>query len=273
VAKLPPADKVIRLNKYLSECGVASRRHADEMILQGRVMVNGTVVNSVGHKVDTSVDEVKVNRKVIRLQEKGVALFHKPTGVVTTMSDPEGRPCIADYLTKKQQGYYPAGRLDWDSSGLVVLTNDGELAEALMHPRYGCLRVYHVKVEGIPSDRICEKLLKGVRLDDGMVSLCSIKIITGDRSKGTRQSSRSDLVNDDGETGDGKLVAGFEITIKEGRNRIIRRLFSKVGHPVKKLKRVAHGAFRLGTLPVGRMKVLSQRDYEFMRAKIVKKSD
>ena len=139
-------NKLVRLNKFLADCGVASRRKADEMILQGRVQINGSLAHEAGIKIDPDRDQILVNRKPVRPQPKGMAIFHKPRGVVTTMSDPEGRPSVADYLGKRYRGYYPAGRLDWDSSGLVILTNDGDLAECLMHPRFGTIRVYQVKV-------------------------------------------------------------------------------------------------------------------------------
>jgi len=264
-------EQFVRLNKYLAECGVASRRRADEMIKEGRVTVNGKVVNVTGSKIDPAADRILVNRRPVRPQPKGMLLLHKPKGVVTTMSDPEGRRCVADYLSKRYRGYYPAGRLDWDSSGLVILTNDGEVADALMHPRYGAQRTYHVRVEGGVSDGTCQKLLKGVMLEDGSVKVDSISIIDGEGRRSRTQTSRSGSlchrVSEDDETPETPRT-WLEISIYEGRNRIVRRLFDSVGHPVLKLKRVSHGPCKLGSLPPGQIRALTEREFQEIRRKL-----
>ena len=261
----------IRLNKYLAECGVASRRRADELISEGRVTVNGAVVNVAGSKIDPLTDRVLVNRRPVKPQPKGMLLMHKPKGVVTTMSDPEGRRCVADYLSKRYRGYYPAGRLDWDSSGLVILTNDGEVADALMHPRYGAQRTYHVRVEGGVSEIVCQKLLKGVMLEDGQVKVDSISIIDGEGRRSKTQTSRSGSPRlrtpDEGEEPE-STKTWLEIAIYEGRNRIVRRLFDSVGHPVVKLKRVSHGPCKLGSLPPGQIRALTEREFQDVRRKL-----
>lgn len=264
-------EQCVRLNKYLAECGVASRRRADELISEGRVTVNGTVVNVAGSKIDPTSDKVLVNRRPVKPQPKGMLLLHKPKGVVTTMSDPEGRRCVADYLSKRYRGYYPAGRLDWDSSGLVILTNDGEVADALMHPRYGAQRTYHVRVEGGVSESVCQKLLKGVMLEDGSVKVDSISIIDGEGRRSKTQTSRSgSLRQRDSEDGEEEEITRtwLEISIYEGRNRIVRRLFDSVGHPVVKLKRVSHGPCKLGSLPPGQIRALTEREFQEVRRRL-----
>jgi 23S rRNA pseudouridine2605 synthase len=264
-------EQFVRLNKYLAECGVASRRRADELISEGRVTVNGTVVNVAGSKIDPLTDRVLVNRRPIKPQPKGMLLLHKPKGVVTTMADPEGRRCVADYLSKRYRGYYPAGRLDWDSSGLVILTNDGEVADALMHPRYGAQRTYHVRVEGGVSDGVCQKLLKGVVLEDGSVKVDSISIIDGEGRRSKTQTSRSGSLRprapEEGEDQESTRT-WLEISICEGRNRIVRRLFDSIGYPVLKLKRVSHGPCRLGSLPPGQIRALTEREFQEVRRKL-----
>jgi 23S rRNA pseudouridine2605 synthase len=264
-------EQFIRLNKYLAECGVASRRRADELISEGRVTVNGSVVNVAGSKINPLTDRVLVNRRPVRPQPKGMLLLHKPKGVVTTMSDPEGRRCVADYLSKRYRGYYPAGRLDWDSSGLVILTNDGEVADALMHPRYGAQRTYHVRVEGGVSESVCQRLLKGVILEDGLVKVDSISIIDGEGRRSKTQTSRSGSMRlrtpEEGEDQESTRT-WLEISIYEGRNRIVRRLFDFVGHPVVKLKRVSHGPCKLGSLPPGQIRALTEREFQEIRRRL-----
>jgi 23S rRNA pseudouridine2605 synthase len=248
------SDEPVRLNKFLSDCGVASRRKADELISEGRVMVNGVVTNTAGAKINPEHDIILVNRKPIKVLPKGIVLLHKPRGVVTTLSDPEGRRCIADYLGKRFRGYYPAGRLDWDSSGLVILTNNGDVADQLMHPRFGASRTYHVRVEGRVTEAVCEKLLAGITLNDGPVQVQALSILPGEKRVSANRSKAPELLSSEEST-------WLEITIKEGRNRIVRRIFESVGHAVIKLKRMSHGPFRLGALASGQIRALSEREY------------
>ncbi len=230
-----------RLQRFLSECGVASRRSAEELIAAGKVTVNDVVVTELGTRIDPTKSVVRVSRRIVTPAPKGVLLLHKPPGVVSTLSDPEGRRSIADYLTKHYRSYFPVGRLDWDSAGLVILTNDGDLANHLLHPRFEIERVYHARVEGLPTHRTLEMLAKGVKLTDGPAS-CRAAIV--ERS------------------GDHTWV---EVTISEGRNRIVRRLFDFVGHPVDKLKRISHGPFRLGNLRPGDVRRLTEREYSRLK--------
>ena len=235
----------VRLQKFLAECGVGSRRKMEQFITEGRVRVNGAVVTELGRKIDPYNDRIEVNRKLVRAAPKGIMLLNKPRGVVSTMSDPEGRRTVADFLTKQYQSYFPVGRLDWDSTGLMVLTNDGEIAERLMHPRYGFERVYHARVEGSVSSELLGKLERGIRLSDGVV-----------------RASAAILKNDENTT-------WLEVRINEGRNRVVRRLFDKLGHSVMKLKRIVYGPFRLGRLQVGQIRPLSQDEYENARRKVM----
>lgn len=234
----------VRLQKFLAECGMGSRRKMEEFIQEGRVRVNGSVVTTLGRQVDSERDTVEVNRKKVRPLEKGLMLLNKPRGVVSTLSDPEGRRTVGDFLTKKQQSYFPVGRLDWDSTGLMLLTNDGELAERLMHPRYGFERVYHARVEGSVSVGTLQKLHRGIRLSGSIVKATSSILKSDPRS------------------------TWIEVTIAEGRNRVVRRIFEKLGHPVIKLKRIVYGPFKLGRLQVGQVRALTQLEYETVRKKV-----
>jgi len=237
---------MVRLQKFLSECGVASRRGAEKLIVEGLVTVNGHRVTELGTKVDPENDHVEIKGKPVRPAEKGILLLNKPKNVITTLHDPEGRRTIADYMTKKDASYFPVGRLDRDSTGLVILTNDGELADRLMHPRYECRRVYELEVEGRVPDKILEKLEQGVSIEGVKVRL---KV---DSFKALPDSS------------------ALKVSIFEGRNRIIRRLMERVGYPVKKLKRIAHGPINLGTIKRGEVERLSRKEYLKIRAEVFK---
>jgi 23S rRNA pseudouridine2605 synthase len=236
----------VRLQKFLAECGVGSRRKMEQFITEGRVRVNGQVVTELGRKIDPENDKVEVNRRAVHAAPKGIMLLNKPRGVVSTLSDPEGRRSVAHFLTKHYTSYFPVGRLDWDSTGLMVLTNDGEVAERLMHPRYGFERVYHARVEGTVSLEVLQKLERGIRLSDGVV-----------------KANASVLKNDQNST-------WVEVRIHEGRNRVVRRLFEKLGHPVMKLKRIVYGPFKLGRLQVGQVRVLNRSEYEEARSKVLR---
>lgn len=227
----------IRLQKFLAQCGVGSRRKMEEFITTGRVRVNGQVVTKLGRKIDPDLDRVEVNRRPIQVAPRGILLLHKPRGVISSMSDPEGRRTVADYLTKHQSSYFPVGRLDWDSTGLMILTNDGELAERLMHPRFGCERVYKARVEGSVPESVLDKLARGVKLTDGVVT-----------------AEAEILSNDEKST-------WLSVRIREGRNRIVRRVFEKLGYPVMKLKRTEYGPCALGKLGVGEVRTVSQKEY------------
>ena len=234
----------VRLQKFLAECGIGSRRKMEALIVKGKVRVNGKTVKELGTKVDPEIDKVLVDGRPVQLAPKGIMLFCKPRGVVSTLSDPEGRPAISDYLTKHYKSYFPVGRLDWETTGLLVLTNDGELAERLMHPRFGVERVYHARVEGRIGEDLLSKLAKGIKLRDGFVQ-ARVSILRGDEKS-----------------------TWVEVHVAEGRNRMVRRLFEKLEHQVMKLKRVSYGPFKIGSLQPGQMRVLTQKEYEQFRRKV-----
>ena len=235
----------VRLQKFLSECGVASRRKSEELILEGKVKVNNKIVRELGTKVDPQEDHVTVRNKVVKTAQKGVLLFHKPKDVVSTLKDPEGRPCLGDYLSKHYRSYFPVGRLDWATSGLILLTNDGELADRLMHPRYSFERVYHARVEGNVSEKTLEKMQRGVTLADG------------------KASAKAKIISNDGKS------TWLEVVVSEGRNRLIRRLMDKLKHSVIKLRRISHGPFHIGKLKPGEIMKLNEKQYRHYRSRIL----
>lgn len=235
----------VRLQKFLAECGTGSRRKMEQFIKEGRVQVNGQVVTELGRKIDPSVDRVEVNRRPVRMAPKGILLLNKPRGVVSTLSDPEGRRTVSDFLTKHYTSYFPVGRLDWDSTGLMILTNDGEMAERLMHPRFEFERVYEARVEGSVNEAVLDKLRSGIRLSDGFVQ-ADAEIMSSDSNS-----------------------TWLQVKIKEGRNRVVRRIFDKLGHPVMKLKRTVYGPFKIGRLQVGQVRVLTAKEYLQVRHKVM----
>lgn len=228
----------IRLQKYLSECGVCSRREAEELLVLGRIKVNGKVVSELGTKIQPGYDSVKVGSKIIRRPKGGIVIFHKPRKVVSTRKDPKGRDTVLQFIPKKYQAYNSVGRLDYDTTGLVILTNDGELANRLSHPRYGHERVYHARVRGHVKDKTIRRIERGVRLTDGNVK-AKAKILSSNESS-----------------------TWIEVVVTEGRNRLVRRLMKELRHPVIKLKRVKFGPFSLGKLPLGETKVLTQAQFD-----------
>jgi 23S rRNA pseudouridine2605 synthase len=247
------ADGRIRLNRYLAQCGAASRRKADELIAAGKVTVNGLVVRELGSSIDVKSDSVKVKNRAVSPPHRGAVVFYKPRGVVSTLNDPEGRPSISDYLTKHYRSYYPVGRLDYDSSGLMILTNDGDLADRLLHPRYGHERTYLTRVEGSVSQSVLDKLARGVRLQDGIVK-AEVRFVAppadARRAGAKEPESKS---------------TWLEITVLEGRNRLVRRMMEEVRHPVVKLRRISHGPFKLGKLKPGEMRQLTEKEFERIR--------
>jgi 23S rRNA pseudouridine2605 synthase len=216
----------VRLAKYLAHAGVASRRHAERLVTGGRVRVDGRVVTDPARDVDEGHD-VQVDGAPVVPEQVEYHVVNKPAGVVSTAHDPEGRPKVIEMVDSPVR-LYPVGRLDIDSTGLVLLTNDGELANRLMHPRYEVPRTYRARVAGTPSKRTVQALQRGVNLDDGRTQPAQVSLI--------------------GPPGPESVL---EVTIREGRNRIVRRMLESVGHPVRALERVAFGPLRLGRLRPG----------------------
>jgi 23S rRNA pseudouridine2605 synthase len=238
-----PASVEIRLNKYLSECGIASRRHADELINEGAVQVNGKKVYELGTKVRPGEDRITVKGKPVKPPTmKLYILFNKPKNVVTTMDDPLGRPTIADYFDRLPVRVFPVGRLDWDSEGMILLTNDGEFAQKVNHPSEEILKTYLVKLNGRPSNEHFERLRRGVSIIGGKVA-----------AKGVERIRR----------GDSDQYDWIKIMIGEGKNRQIRQMFEKIGFDVMKLQRVAIGRLRMpGSLKRGEYLFLTEKGVE-----------
>ncbi len=218
-----------RLQVVLARAGVASRRQAERLIRDGRVTVNGQVVRKLGTLVVWGQDAIRVgNRLISRLEPKVTIVLNKPKRVMTTSHDPRGRRTTAELVKKVKARIFPVGRLDYDTEGLLILTNNGELAQHLEHPRYGIPKTYQAKVKGMPAADALQRLRSGITLDGRRSMPAQVKKI-GTTGKNT----------------------WLEITIKEGRNRQIRRMCWAVGHPVLKLKRICFGPIRLGNLKPG----------------------
>lgn len=236
------SSRSIRLQKFLSEAGVTSRRKAEELITAGKIKVNGTTVRELGSRVDPELDAVTVDGKRVQLEEKFLYLFHKPTKVITSLSDPRGRPTIADYTADMPVRLFPVGRLDFDVSGLLLLTNDGDLADRLLHPRHKTERVYWAVVSGELSKDKFTVLKKGVALDDGEGRLVSARELKD--SPAVRRILR--------EIQPGQ--AAVEVSAEEGRNHFIKRMLAAVELPVLRLVRVQFGPYKLGNLRPGELR-------------------
>jgi len=229
----------IRLNKIIADAGVASRRAADQLITEGRVTVDGDVIKELGKRFDPEISVIKVDGESLQTNKSKTYLaFHKPAGVISTMADPEGRKNLGDYFKDRKDRLYHVGRLDKDSEGLILLTNDGELAHRATHPSYGLEKRYLVEVEGEFSKQISDQLLAGVRLEDGLaraVKVSHIRAVTRNHH-------------------------WVEITIHEGRYHIIRRLIEALGLTVIRLIRLDFGPVSLGDMKPGRHRVLNTQE-------------
>ncbi len=233
--------KLVRLNKFLADHGVASRRKADELIDEGRVEVNGRKVFELGLKIDPQNDRVKVGGKMITNKPQPLYfIFNKPRSVVTTTSDPQGRPIVMDFFKRIRKRIFPVGRLDWDTEGLLLMTNDGDFSNEISSPSSDITKTYHAKLNGQITQAKMDKLKRGVSIIGGKVRALHLKKI----KKG---SEKKDWV---------------EITITEGKNRQVRKMFEKVGYDVEKLKRVSIGQLRLGALKSGDYRPLTRKDLE-----------
>lgn len=236
-----------RLQKILSSAGVASRRLSEELIVQGRVSVNGKTVTELGTKADPSVDEIKVDGRRIKVeQRRRYILLNKPRGYITTRSDPQGRPTVMDLMKGVREYVYPVGRLDYDSEGLLILTNDGELAAKLTHPRHEVEKVYEARVKGIPDEHTLDRLAKGVTIE-------------GRRTAPARLRASEPFVKGSGEQ------TVIEITIHEGRQRQVRQMFDSVGHPVVRLRRVRIGPIVDPDIPPGHWRELTPREISLLQ--------
>jgi 23S rRNA pseudouridine2605 synthase len=232
--------KTVRLNRYIAQSGVASRRHADALIAQGQVRINGKTITELGTQVHPGKDTIVVSGKTIRpFDDLVYVMFNKPPRVVTTMNDPDGRPSVADYFEKARVRLFPVGRLDWDSEGLILLTNDGDFAQRVSHPKNSIAKTYLVKVDGQPTPEDLQKLMRGVTIVGGKAF--ALYAETSER----KSSDKYDWI---------------KVIINEGRNRQIRQMFEKIGYDVMKLQRVAIGRLRLGPLEKGKFRILTEED-------------
>ncbi|MGI5900374.1 MAG: pseudouridine synthase [Christensenellales bacterium] len=236
-------DEKIRLQKYLALCGVASRRKSEEYIKAGKVKVNGRVVTEMGALVSDG-DKVFFEGKPVRPEiRKRYIMLNKPAGVVTTTSDPEGRPTVLSYVEEITERIYPVGRLDYDTEGLLILTNDGELANRLTHPRYNVEKLYMATVKGSFSQKDIEELNKGVDLPDGHKT----------------RPAKARLIF----SGDNRAVV--EVTVMEGHNRLVRQMFEALEKPLSSLKREKIGNLGMGGLTTGRWRHLSVNEIKYLR--------
>ncbi len=225
-----------RLQKVLAAAGVASRRACEEMISQGRVEVNGRVVTEQGRRVDPEIDVIRVDGSRIPPPRRHLYLaLNKPRGVVSTMDDPQGRRTVADLIDERKGRLFHVGRLDTDTEGLLILTNDGDFAQRLAHPSYEVPKTYLAEVTGVVGPAVLRRLREGLTLEDGPVRPTSVKLI----STATEKSL-------------------IKITLQEGRNHIVRRTMEAVGHPVRRLSRTGIGPVRLGNLKIGEVRELTR---------------
>jgi 23S rRNA pseudouridine2605 synthase len=229
----------MRLQKYIARAGIASRRHAEEMILDGRVSVNGTIVTTLGTKVGPG-DRVVIDGQSVQLQEVyHYYLLNKPTGIITSSHDPRGRKTVLDLMPDLPVRIYPVGRLDWDTSGMLLLTNDGELTHRLMHPGFGVEKTYRVWLKEPLASAQAALLEQGILLEDGLTAPAAVYRAQPPQERG---------------------LEVWEITIHEGRNRQVRRMFAAVGSPVVKLERIKFGPLSDPALKPGQFRPLSRRE-------------
>jgi len=235
-----------RLQKIIAHAGVASRREAEAMIRQGRVTVNGRVVTELGTKANAARDHIKVDGKLLSSAEPHrYIILYKPKEVMTTVVDPQGRRTVIDFIRGVRERIYPVGRLDFHSEGLILLTNDGDLAFKVSHPRHGSIKTYHVKVRGVPEERLIDKLQRGITIEGKRTLPCEIVRL--------RTTARNEEGN-----------SWFEVKLREGRTQQIRKMFQAVGHPVAKLKRVAIGPISDPKLTAGEWRELSKQEVKLL---------
>ena len=236
----------MRLHRYIAQSGITSRRKAEEMIAQGRVMVNGKIIITMGVLVEPG-DEVRVDGELIAVQDSATLIMNKPKGLLTTMDDPQGRPTVMRLIPKEYQAVKPVGRLDKDTEGLLLLTTDGELAMRLTHAKYGIEKEYLAVVDGLPTHSSIEKLRRGVFVEGRRTSPAQVEMIPGDDTKGT---------------------ARLKIIIHEGRKRQVREMCRMVGHEVISLRRVRIGHLILKGMAPGEVRRLPKVDVERLKTAV-----
>tara|TARA_B100001123_G_scaffold226409_1_gene254830 strand:+ start:9420 stop:10205 length:786 start_codon:yes stop_codon:yes gene_type:complete len=244
---MKPKLEGIRIQKIIAAAGVASRRAAERFMLEGRVTVNGTVISTLGARANPEGDDIRVDgRRVARKVKRRYLLLNKPRGFVTTRSDPQHRPTVMDLVPGVRESVYPVGRLDYDSEGLLLLTNDGELAARVTHPRHGLERVYEARIRGVPGAGTLKRLTRGVMIDGRLYSAAQATVMSAGR----------------GQRGDQSLL---QVALTEGRNRQVRQMCGAVGHPVVRLRRIRIGPIQDMTLPPGRFRDLTNGEVVALR--------
>lgn len=235
-----------RLQKLISAAGIASRRAAEEMILSGRVAVNGSVVTELGTKADPAQDRITVDSKALAIaSQKLYILLNKPTGYITALKDSQGRPLVTDLLKEVPERVYPVGRLDYNTEGLLLLTNDGEWANRLMHPRHEVEKEYFVRVRGKVAEQQLKRLAEGVELEDGRTAPAKVRLV--------KSGEQNDWIS---------------VAIHEGRNRQVRRMCEAVSLLVVRLRRVRYGSLSMGTLKPGEFRYLSEAEVNELAGKV-----
>lgn len=234
-----------RLQKVMAEAGVASRRKCEQFITEGRVKVNGTTITELGYKVDPTRDDIEVDGKKIEKERRVYYLLHKPTGVITSVSDPQKRKTVLDLMKGVKERIYPIGRLDYDTSGLLLLTNDGDFANHIAHPSHELDKVYEATVKGRIDEPALEKLRRGVRLEDGMTAPAVVEFV--------RYQQKND-------------TSVIHLTIHEGRNRQVRRMCEAVGHRVVQLRRIRLAFLTLEGTVEGTYRVLTPDEVNRLRS-------
>lgn len=240
----------LRLQKYLAAAGLGSRRKCEELITGGRVTVNGAAVSELGVTVDAEVDVVAVDGRQLAQQQKSYYRFHKPVGIHCTFRDPFGRPGLDSFVEKLPVRVFAVGRLDADTCGLLLLTNDGDFAQQMLHPSYGVERVYRAAVHGVADEQVCRNLLTEISLDDGPARAV--------RAAPVRPSARTRAIFGDLP----KSQSLIEIVVTEGRKHFVKRLLAAHGYPVQRLCRISFGSFALGKLVPGEIKELSPQEVD-----------
>ncbi len=243
----PAPSEPERLSKVLSRAGISSRRAAEALIEAGRVTVNGELVSGQGLKVDPEIDAIAVDGVTVRLLPAPPETWavHKPSGMMTTLSDPQGRPTVRRLISDLRIRLYPVGRLDWDAAGLLLMSNDGELTHRLTHPSFGVPRTYRAVVKGRVSQATLAKLTGKVELEDGPVQASAAELLSSTERRST-----------------------LRLTVAEGRNHLVKRLFGAVGHEVEQLMRLSYGSVALGDLPAGEKRRLSVSEVAALRRSV-----
>lgn len=271
--------EAVRLQKYLARCGVASRRASEQLILEGHISVNGEQVRELGTKVRLYVDTVCCDGAEVVLPPCSVTIMlNKPAGYVTTMEDPQGRPCVSALIpTSSIPGLYHVGRLDRDTTGLLLFSNDGELGHLLAHPKHHVHKTYVAYVQGKPTEAGLEQLRSGIMLDDGLTLPAQVRVLEGEERNKAMSAFAFDEAGASGKELAGKARHGMkgtrergcsvvEITISEGRKRQVRRMLSAIHCPVIALHRLQLGPLSLGDLPRGCWRILETEELEALRA-------